>query len=201
MPSLTWSRVNCDQMMATEKKIEVPLQYHRPRMTNIPGDAGESVERIVRGFELACDVIVNHKDAVSQLISAMKASQIGRLRVLIRNSATYGEILEHLLKPQYLRNGIDRSIELEWLARPLSGPYKVRQGRQKVYENELLAMERMDIPHFTVSQWDAFGLADDEDFFRYHWVRDISIALDRLTSMSEQVRDEQVRIIRSVLVA
>jgi lantibiotic modifying enzyme len=51
------------------------------------------------------------------------------LRVLVRGTATYTRLQLRLLHPEFLRDGVDRSIELEWLARPLTGTTSPQKGR------------------------------------------------------------------------
>ncbi|MEQ1910948.1 MAG: hypothetical protein ABMA15_19170, partial [Vicinamibacterales bacterium] len=57
--------------------------------------------------------------------------------------------------PEHLEDGIDRSIELEWLARPLCIKTAPSRGRVAVYEHERSAMERLDLPLFTTKTWRA----------------------------------------------
>ena len=199
VPGLCWTRANCDQMMATERKPDVSYGRHRPQINGRFVKATDYVENIVQGFGRTYDLILSRKEAISQLLAEANHPQSSGLRVIIRDSSNYGDMLEHLLKPAFLQDGLDRSIELEWLARPLSGPYEVRDGRCQIYDSELAAMERLDIPHFTVAQWEAFDLAGDEDFFRYHQERGNSVALGRLTCMNERDREDQIAIIRKVL--
>jgi type 2 lantibiotic biosynthesis protein LanM len=199
VPALCWARANCDQMIATERKPDVQYGRHRPQLNGTLVKASDYAEDIVEGFERTYNLILRRKEEISHLLAHANGEPVSGLRVIIRDSSTYANMLEHLLKPVFLRDGLDRSIELEWLARPLSGPYQVRAGRRKIYDSELAAMERLDIPHFTVAQWEAFQLGEDEDFFRYHQLRGNSVALGRLAWMDERNREDQMAIIRKVL--
>jgi lantibiotic modifying enzyme len=75
------------------------------------------------------------------------------LRILVRSTTTYTRLHLHLMHPEFLKDGVDRSIELEWFARPLSGTTTPPKGRKLLYERERLAMENLDIPHFATSNW------------------------------------------------
>ena len=63
----------------------------------------------------------------------------------------------HLLHPELLEDALDRSVELEWLARPLCIRTNPSRGRVNVYEHERTAIERLDVPHFNTSAWRAMG--------------------------------------------
>jgi lantibiotic modifying enzyme len=82
------------------------------------------------------------------------------LRTLLRSTATYTRLQLRLLHPEFMVNGIDRSIELEWLARPLTGPTSFKCDRQHIYDHEREAMEKLDVPIFTTAFAD---LVSDED--------------------------------------
>ena len=58
----------------------------------------------------------------------------------------------HLLYPEYLEDELDRSIELEWLARPLCIRSKPSPGRVAVYER------LRDPPTEWSRQFEALGL-------------------------------------------
>jgi type 2 lantibiotic biosynthesis protein LanM len=199
IPHLFWSKINCDQMMAMERKSGAEPVGHQPTFHGMPAFAASHVDAVVEGFVSAYELVRNERELFCQTLCTLDNTQIGKFRVIIRNSATYSDILEHLLKPQFLKDGIDRSIELEWLARPLSGPYRVRTGRVRLFEHESSSMEHLDIPHITLSQWADLGLVDDDDFFRYHQLRDISVACSRLQSMTSDDREHHVSIIRDAL--
>ncbi len=196
---LVWMNVNTDQMFASEAAVTVTAGKHRVIVDDAVCQAADYVQAVMLGFQRAYISILNHRAEISRWLNTLMALDLGFLRVMIRHSSTYGEILEHLLNPKFMEDGIDRSIEIEWLARPLSGSYQIRNGRAELYERERRALERLDIPHLDISSWDSFDLTEDEDFFRYHQVRSASVALDRLGSMSVEDCNAQVFVIKEAL--
>ncbi|MFN3360161.1 MAG: type 2 lanthipeptide synthetase LanM, partial [Pseudanabaenaceae cyanobacterium] len=64
-----------------------------------------------------------------------------------RSTQIYADIISAALKPQYLRNGIDFSIELERLARPLLWSEKVHP-LAPIVAAEIAALWQYDIPFF-----------------------------------------------------
>jgi hypothetical protein len=118
----------------------------------------------------------------------------------VRNTATYTRLHLHLLHPEHLKDGIDRSIELEWLARPLGGTPKPQAGRIRLYEAERAAMERLDVPHFSTSEWRALGHdSDDPDLLRMCGERDARALRRRLASLSLGDCDRQIAVIEEAI--
>jgi lantibiotic modifying enzyme len=107
------------------------------------------------------------------------------LRILIRDTSTYTGLQLRLLHPEFLRDGLDRSIELEWLARPLSGTESPAKGRRLVYERERTAMELLDVPHFVTSEWrNTEDITDDDELMLLCGKRDSSVLQRRLANFS-----------------
>jgi lantibiotic modifying enzyme len=122
------------------------------------------------------------------------------LRLLLRNTMTYQQLQRHLLHPEFLENALDRSIELEWLARPLCTRRKPARGRVKVYELERAAMEQLDVPHFTTSTWQAMRHHPaSEEIKSFGSKRDSRTLRRRLAGLSRTGYQRQLALItRSV---
>jgi hypothetical protein len=97
-------------------------------------------------------------------------------------------------------SGIDRSIELDWLARPLSGPISHKSDRQKIFEHELDAMEKLDVPVFTSSIAGLDGqVYSDPDLELLCSRRDASVVQERLAHLSRADREQQVGTIKQAI--
>ncbi|MFN7981893.1 MAG: type 2 lanthipeptide synthetase LanM [Vicinamibacterales bacterium] len=146
-----WRHINTDQMSLVEG-APGEVEQHRVRLD---GDVARAVDRVPElkaGFREAYRILLRHR---RELASApfVRALDDLDLRILVRDSATYGQLHLHLLYPEHLEDGVDRSIELEWLARPLCIRSVPSPGRIAVYEHERDAMERLDLPLFTTKIW------------------------------------------------
>lgn len=123
-----------------------------------------------------------------------------KLRTIVRNTNTYANIQLHLLHPEYLKDGIDRSIELEWLARPLAGTKVPQEWRIKVYEHERKAMEQLDVPHFnTFQKWSKRAVYTDEDYRNLNRQRDSTIIREKLKLLSKREFLRNIKIIESAI--
>jgi lantibiotic modifying enzyme len=123
-------------------------------------------------------------------------------RVLVRDSATYASIHLHLLHPEYMEDGIGRSIGIEWLARPVCATVRPSMSRLLVYEHERRQMEMLDIPHFDTTAWHRFGHPKGSaEILIQGGSRDSKALRKRLNSFSPEDCRYQLRVInRSVRV-
>jgi len=148
-----WSNINTDQMTISDG-VPHEKYLHRVRMGNQMPTVAQHLSSFHRGFRAAYECLFSHRRRLSSN-SLLKAFDRLELRVLLRDSTTYGQLHLHLLHPEFLEDALDPSIELEWLARPLCTEKKPSPGRLKIYDLEREAMERLDIPHFNTSIWQA----------------------------------------------
>lgn len=148
-----WRRANTDQMTLIEGAPE-ETEAHRARLNGTLVRAGDHLHELRTGFRESYSCLRAHRKAFAAS-PVMKSLDRLELRILLRDSATYGQMHLHLLYPEHLEDGVDRSIELEWLARPLCIRAKPSRGRVAVYEHERSAMERLDFPLFTTRTWQA----------------------------------------------
>src|SRR5206468_453973 len=74
-----------------------------------------------------------------------------KLRFILRATRTYAQLARRLLRPEFLRDGADRSIEMDRLARAFALHYAGAQDPPpwEVYHAERAALERQDIPFFS----------------------------------------------------
>jgi lantibiotic modifying enzyme len=121
-------------------------------------------------------------------------------RVLLRGTATYTRMQLRLLHPEFMASGIDRSIELEWFARLLSGPSSRRSDRQRIYDQERDALERLDVPTFTSAFGDLVSDDDsDPDLAFLRAPRNASFVEQRLAQLSIADCDRQVQTITQAI--
>jgi type 2 lantibiotic biosynthesis protein LanM len=190
----TWHRINTDQMTLTESSPVEPHQ-HRLRVGDRLVNPADHIDVICDGFREAYMRIMNDHEELfrGEWVGCFKNLP---LRVLVRDTATYAQIQLHLLHPEYLGDGIDRSIELEWLARPLCTRKKAPPGRLRLYEHERKAMEQLDIPRIDIAGWRRMGhLRTSEEALAFDGGRGERMLRNRLARLSPRDCSRQVRII------
>ena len=142
-----WKNVNTDRM-----KFEYECVRTKPR-TNIPVLKGESLlsynyaGEIIEGFEQMYRFLMEHRENLLSVNNPLAELKNRKVRFIFRNSRVYSEILKKALCPEYLRDGADRSIQLDVLARTFI-PYSTKPHFFLLFSSELKAVENLDIPIF-----------------------------------------------------
>ena len=193
-----WQYSNTDQMTLSEG---APRErgLHRVQLGNTWPNVAEHLSAFKEGFRSVYECLLANRrslaaDPVLELFNRLE------LRVLVRDSATYGRLHLHLLHPEFLEDGLDRSIELEWLARPLCIRTKPPRGRVRVYACERAAMERLDLPRFNTMAWREMRHDPaTEEAKTFGGRRDAHTVRRRLAALSAEACRRQVGfIVRSV---
>lgn len=195
-----WEHVNSDQMRRVSLSGPRPSMNHRVRLGESAPPASEHLDALRRGFATAYRCFLASRD---ELLAdeAVRAAMSGlELRVLLRDTRTYARLLIYLLQPKLLRNGLDRSIEIEWLARPLG--IELRSvARASIYEAERRALEAQDVPRLTTTMWNALPAAEhDRDLLALGYGRTPNTFYARIAALSENDLQEQLAIIERAVV-
>ena len=196
-----WMHANTDQMILVDGSPRETAQ-HRVRLNGALVQATDFVRELKAGFREAYACLLVHRIKLRSE-PWLERLRLFDLRILVRDSATYGRMHLHLLYPEHLEDGRDRSIELEWLARPLCIRAKASRGRVAIYQHERSAMERLDLPLFTTKMW--HGMRHDpatQEARAFGSVRDAKALRRRLAQLSERdCRRQLAAITRSLKAA
>lgn len=195
-----WRNINTDQMtFADETGVETSMD-HRVRLAGNYPSVSAHLPKIVEGFKEVYSLLLANRQKLLSNKRLFARFDGLELRILVRGSVTYGQIHLHLLHPQFLRDGIDRSLELEWLARPLCATTTPEKSRMLMYETERKAMECLDIPRFTTSAWkDVEFSLDDPDMMNLCSARDSRVLRQRLAHLSSDDCAKQVALIENAV--
>jgi type 2 lantibiotic biosynthesis protein LanM len=196
----TWQLTNTDQMYLTDAVTSSPLLSHRVHLGRSTPPIGEHLWSFLSGFEEIYGFLYAQKHLLRSSIRRWREFDGLDLRVLLRGTPTYVDLQLHLLRPQFLKDGLDRSIQLEWLARPLSGSMAAQPGRAYVYDQERLAMERLDIPRFTTRRKKVHS-KDDPDLWTMFAGRDSRQIRKRLAQFGKRDLDRHVAAIKDCIAA
>ena len=162
-----WENIGSDQMVRVRRPAEALAQRHIAADLRGPSVPSDYVEELADGYKAAYSAI--SVDLESMVTNPPLAELLRQpdLRVLLRSTEDYARVATHLLQPRLLRDGIDRSIELEVLSTPLTFTGGSRKARAWIFTTERLALEDFDIPHFTTTEWAGLpGLGDEPDLAR-----------------------------------
>lgn len=108
--------------------------------------AKDHVEDVLKGYADAFTWLLGRRDSLFSERELRRRFSTLDARVLLRNTRTYGSLIERSLWPEHLRSGIRHSIEL--LQSP-KGEYLLLPAA--IVLAELADLERMDVPYFTTA--------------------------------------------------
>ena len=116
------------------------------------------VEEIISGFGETYQFLLEQRAVFLQPSGPLGAFRGLPVRFLARRSQQYAALAHLLARPRYQRDGAERSMAIDALARPFARSTR-RPGYRPLAVAERNAMEALDIPRFTVAA-DGTSIAD-----------------------------------------
>ena len=196
----TWEHVNADQMRRVTVSGPRPSMNHRVRLGDSVPTALVHLDALRRGFATAYRCFLASRDELSADEAVRAALSDLELRVLLRDTRTYARLLLYLLQPELLQDGLDRSIEIEWLARPL-GIERRSEAQTSVYEVERRSLEAQDVPRLTTTMWNSLPWKEaDQDLLALGYGRDPETFYARVAALSESDLEKQLAVVERAVV-
>ena len=197
-----WLFPNTDQM----KRVTVPLDSSPSPRAAMAGGAPLQVSdyetELVHGFQSTYRWLIRERKVLLSDKSPLRQLAQVRARFVYRKTSTYGAIQDRLNQPDLLRDGADRSIEIEQLAvAALVGEAADgRAGWRDIWRAERNSIEGGDIPYFSVIANENQLLLDrDEQVFDWFPQSGYAASLVLLQSLNEDDLAFQTDLIRSSL--
>ncbi len=145
---LDWQHINTDAMTLEHQKLKRTAAQNVPFISGTGHSPDRFVDDIVLGFQTVYGLILEHR-AAPDFERCMSGLAQHEVRFIFRPTKTYGALFMKTLRPEYMRDGADRSIELESLAADL-----LRGGSKPsfwpILDTEIRDLENLDIPYFSV---------------------------------------------------
>ncbi len=198
---LQWKSVNTDNMHQVYQTVTIPVAKNVAILNGMPLSPNDYLEELVEGFRQMYHFLIEKRQFLLGKSSPLATLKAQSVRFIFRATKVYGVLLQKTLTPELLQNGIDRSIELDILARA----FLTTENQPKAWSilhSELRAMEQLDIPYFEANSNSdrlTFGLEQPiEEFFvapSYHQV------LSRLQKLDEADLAQQLGIIQGAFYA
>jgi type 2 lantibiotic biosynthesis protein LanM len=194
-----WENINTDGMTLGHESAKVSVQGNAASLHGIALSPNDYVEELVDGFEQMYRFLVAHRDALLATDGPLAALAHQQVRCVFRATQVYGSVLQKSLQPQYLRDGADRSIELDVLSKPFLWTDS-KHPFWSILKAELKALEQLDIPYFAAdSSSDALPVSASERIEQCF----TPASYDRMIAHFQRLNDDdlvqQVAIIRSSL--
>lgn len=142
----TWKQVNTDNMALEYESSTMPTQANAALLNGVTLLPSDYVEEIVDGFQQMYQFLME-QEVLLATHSPLAALAHQQVRWIFRESKVYGLILSKTLQPKFLKDGADRSIELDVLSRAFLAVDK-KPRIWPLLAVELQAMEQVDLPFF-----------------------------------------------------
>ncbi len=202
VPGLGWADINADGMrrvriMATARDTARNV----PDLDGVPQMADAHIDAICDGFARMYRALCDERGAALAPDRLRARVQSLTARFILRNTGLYVAMLDRVLHPSFLRDGRDRSVALDALARALLR----LDGRPEVWQllaAEHEALEQMDVPLFRAPAGERCVLLPDgtrvEDVFQ---ASPIDEMIDRLAMFDASDLEFQLAAIRGTFAA
>ncbi|MEQ9356933.1 type 2 lanthipeptide synthetase LanM, partial [Coleofasciculus chthonoplastes] len=194
-----WENINTDRMVLTHETAKMSSQTNAPSLAGVIPSPNEYVNELVDGFEHKYRFLVAHREALLATDGPLVALSHQRVRCLFRPTQVYASVLQKSLHPQYLRDGVDHSIELEVLCRPFLGT-DLKHPWWRILKAELQTLEQLDIPYFAAdSDSDALPVVKSEVMVQCFAQPSYTQMIANIQRLNQDDLAQQVAIIRSSL--
>lgn len=174
---------------------------------NVPRERPEAlgsdlIAAIEAGYSELYDLLRHRNRQIARRIRRLAGSPRARVRIVARQTHLYSRLLSESLKPEYLKDGAQRSIEIDRLS------MKFTERRSSRLDGEMLAaeihaMENLDIPLFDVPLGSSRGVRVTCDLegriSGQRFGSPAQTAISHLRRMSPEDKAFQIRLIRETL--
>lgn len=149
---LTWVDINTNRMRLVHSTSHSEPERNLPILKGEVVSARNHLKELTSGFATVYRLLLARRDELLAAGGVIDRFRGLKLRMVLRATRVYGMVSQRLLHPEFLRDGADRSIELDRMAWPFLAVPPPTEARAVwgIYRAELEAIERSDIPFFSV---------------------------------------------------
>ena len=191
-----WKAVNTDEMHLAYEKVELDVQANVPILHGVALSPNDYLEEIVMGFRQMYEFLSDRRQALLANHNFLTLLQTQQIRYIFRPTNFYHLLLEKTLVPEFLRCGIERSIELDIICQTcLTSEQKPLAWA--ILQSEIQALEQLDIPYFGTScSSDALSIGLKQPLEKYFKQPSYNQFLKRLQNLNQTDLARQIGIIR-----
>ncbi|MBY0115767.1 type 2 lantibiotic biosynthesis protein LanM [Paenibacillus sp. DS2363] len=178
-----------DRMRLEKGEGESSKTYNLPYYNNEVVDSYRYIDDIEQGFAQAYRIMMENKHRLKEMIREFDDV---RVRVIVRDTRAYGELMRTLYHPDLLRDELDRKVVLHrlWL-QCLADPKHL-----KFVSHEMRDIEDGDIPIFytSPSERDAWS-SNNERIPQLFEQSGIEVVINKIDKMGEKDLKEQLQLL------
>ncbi|MBI4692594.1 MAG: type 2 lantipeptide synthetase LanM [Gammaproteobacteria bacterium] len=198
---LVWDAVNADAMEARLVPVVFEDTHNRPTLAGENSAPERFVAELQRGFGRFHAFLREHRGELLGRMDLLPPFRKTTVRHLVRQSQTYGVLLNRLKLPRNVREGVDASLAIEGLSQVFTRERR-RPRSWPILAAEQRALCGGDIPLFC-SRAEALTLAAPEGPIvpRYFFLAGYALARQRVENLSAADLRWQSALIRDAFLA
>ncbi len=204
---LAWTHVSSDAMDVGVRVVRMRVDGQGPTLDGRALGLRDHLPAVLRGFRAAYRALAEAREALVADGGPIERLAREPIRFIFRDTQTYAQLAERLLEPELLRDGIDRAIELDLLARPHLPPASLLDRQVEapawwpVFGAELHAMQNEDIPYFgAMPTSDALWVSGASAVPGLFDAPSVSHVVERVRALSAEDEERQVAFISASMV-
>ncbi|RCJ40612.1 hypothetical protein A6770_37720 [Nostoc minutum NIES-26] len=156
-------------------------------------------EEIIDGFKQMYQFLMEYREVLLSNNSPIFALKSQSVRFVCRHTKTYASILRRTLNPKFLRNGSERSIQIDVLSKAMLF-LDTKPACWSILQVEQHALEQMDIPLLVVrADSDALTIAPDKIINQCFAQPSFDIVIKRLEHLNYDDLKRQISFIQGSL--
>jgi type 2 lantibiotic biosynthesis protein LanM len=178
-----------DEMRYELTNAKIPSAENIPELNGKPVSYNPYIEKIVQGFRNACNLFLKHKEELLNSNGILNEFKNVKIRIILRNTVQYSNIIQHLHHPDYMRDALLREQMLQniW-----SFPYL----NKEVINSEYHDLLNNDIPIF-YSYTDSLDLIDSRGkiYKNYFEKSGFEKVMENISKLCEEEINKQISVI------
>ena len=145
-----WRWTNTDLMLWGEEWVPAQNGRNVPILEGASVDVADYSEELTRGFAKLYRLLIAHRSELLSETGPLASFRGQRSRFLVRNTSSYGVLMRRVRHPEFLRDGVLQSFELEIL-KSLSTLQPEQAWGWALMRQEAGALVRQDVPAFSIA--------------------------------------------------
>lgn len=204
-----WRNMNTDNMALHYEYDQRQFCKNVPFLNGVNLLPNDYLKEVVDGFRQMYHFLIEHKSAILATDGPLATLAHQQVRFTFRATLFYSVLLEASLKLEMLQDGVDRSIQLDFLSRERFWSDKLK----RLYSNfdhdlwqlikaEQQALKQLDIPIFTApANGNTLAIVPNQKIKNCFAEPSIDLVHARFHQLSEEDLEQQIGFIRGSMYA
>lgn len=194
-----WNHINTDKMSISWGDEEIQPSNTSPSQDDVDISLKNFNQEITDGFRQMYHFLIENRELLLAADSPLQKFNHRQVRFVFRATKIYSSTLQQTLHPKFLRDGAERSIQLDILSRVMLLSDS-KPSFWTLLHSEKLALEQMDVPLFTARS-DSRNLttASGQTVDRYFTEPSFDLVISRLKKLNDVDLKQQTDFIQGSL--